>query len=300
MGTLLFPLFRDVIFDGDVEAAWRTVCIVPAVVAAATAFIVVFTSEDCPDGNYSDLKKQGAMAEISASASFRSGAIDFNTWLLYFQYACCFGVELTMNNYTVTYFVDKFGLNTEAASAIASIFGFMNIFARGLGGFSSDKFMDWFGMRGRIFWQGATLMLEGTCIFVFAACDQLWAAILLLTIFSIFVQAAEGSTYGIVPYVNPTATGAVSGIVGAGGPSGAVLFGLGFRQLPNPQHAYFLMASIVLASGVTTILFNIKGHRCILFGEDTASNTLSVPKANAIQKDAKDPTPREDEEELNA
>jgi NNP family nitrate/nitrite transporter-like MFS transporter len=136
MGTLLFPLFRDSFFDGDSEKAWRTVCVVPAVVAFVTAIIVVRTSEDCPDGNYKDLKKQGRMPEVSAAASFRSGAIDLNTWLLFLQYACCFGVELTMNNFSATYFVDTFDLTTESASAIASIFGFMNIFARGLGGFT--------------------------------------------------------------------------------------------------------------------------------------------------------------------
>lgn len=239
------------------------------------------------------------MVEILAAASFRSGAIDFNTWLLYFQYACCFGVELTMNNYTATYFVDKFGLTTETASAIASIFGFMNIFARGAGGFTSDKFFAGYGMRGRIFWHGTTLILEGICIFIFASLESLWAAILLLTIFSIFVQAAEGSTYGIVPYVNPSAPGAVAGIVGAGGPTGAVLFGLGFRQLSNPRDAYFLMASLVVFSGFTCILFNIKGHRCALFGEDTHNEgPLKVPvaEAGAAEVEAKDVSEPEHQE----
>jgi NNP family nitrate/nitrite transporter-like MFS transporter len=203
--------------------------------------------------------------------------------------------ELTMNNYTATYFVDKYGLTTETASAIASIFGFMNIFARGAGGFTSDKLMDKFGMRGRIMWQGVTLILEGICIFIFAQLEELWAAILLLTIFSIFVQAAEGSTYGIVPYINPVAPGAVAGIVGAGGPTGAVLFGLGFRQLANPQHAYFLMASFVVASGFTTLLFNIKGHRGLLFGEDAtttagskAGDVLAIPDLDIDANDAND------------
>jgi NNP family nitrate/nitrite transporter-like MFS transporter len=288
MGTLLFPLFRDVIYDGDAEKAWRTVCVVPAIVAALTAVIVVTTSEDCPDGNYKELMKQGHMPEVSASASFRSGAVDLNTWLLYIQYACCFGVELTMNNFAATYFVDEFGLTTESASAIASIFGFMNIFARGLGGFTSDKFMARLGMRGRIIWQMTTLLLEGITIFIFAMVEELWAAILLLTMFSIFVQAAEGSTYGIVPYVNRSAPGAVAGIVGAGGPTGAVLFGLGFRQLPNSRDAFFLMASVVVFSGLLSVFMNIKGHRGLLCGEDseevseTKNVTLLVPEAGAV------------------
>lgn len=124
MGSLLFPLFK-VIWGGDVTMAWRTVTIVPAVVAFSTGVIVILTSDDCPKGKYKDLKKSGEMPEISAAASFRGGAIDINTWLLFIQYACCFGVELTVNNAAVTYFVDRFELTIESASAIASIFGFM-------------------------------------------------------------------------------------------------------------------------------------------------------------------------------
>jgi NNP family nitrate/nitrite transporter-like MFS transporter len=230
------------------------------------------------------------MPEISASASFRKGAIDFNTWILYLQYACSFGVELTMNNFAATYFVDSFGLSTSSASAVASIFGFMNIFARGLGGFTSDKLMSRYGMRGRIFWQAVTLLIEGMLIFAFASVDTLWLAIMLLTAFSIFVQAGEGSTYGIVPYINPSAPGAVAGIVGAGGPSGAVLFGLGFRQLTSVKDAYFLMASVVIFSGFISVFFNIKGHRCVLFGQDTAPvSRLVIPDAaDSDMEDDKD------------
>lgn len=266
MGSALFPLFK-MIFGGDVSKAWRTVCIVPAVVAFITGIVVIRTSDDCPLGNYSKLKKTGQMADVSASASFRKGAVDLNTWILFIQYACCFGVELTMNNTAVSYFVGRFDLSIESASAIASIFGFMNLFARGLGGFSSDKAMDRFGMRGRVIIQAVILLLEGVFIFVFANMTKLWASILLLTIFSIMVQAAEGSTYGIVPYVNPSATGAVAGIVGAGGPTGAVLFGLGFRQLPNPQHAYYLMAGCVIFSGFVSILINVKLYGGICNGK---------------------------------
>jgi len=102
MGTALFPLFRDVIYAADpetaAEKAWRTVCVVLAVVAFATGVIVIMTSEDCPEGNYKQLIKEGKMTPVSASASLRQGAININTWLLYIQYGCCFGVELTMNN----------------------------------------------------------------------------------------------------------------------------------------------------------------------------------------------------------
>merc|ERR1712125_287089 len=106
--------------------------------------------DDAPKGNYAELKKYGAMPEVSAAASFRSGAININTWILFIQYACCFGVELTMNNAAALYFREQFGQTTESAAAIASIFGWMNLFARGLGGFFSDKLNQKMGMRGRL------------------------------------------------------------------------------------------------------------------------------------------------------
>lgn len=281
MGTLLFPLFK-VFTGGDVSLAWRTVTLVPATAAFTTGAVIICFSNDCPKGQYKDLKKSGEMPEISAAASFRGGAVDINTWMLFIQYACCFGVELTVNNAAVSYFVKRFELTIEVASAIASIFGFMNIFARGLGGWSSDKANGKLRMRGRILVQAGLLILEGACIFIFAEMGNLPASVVMLTVFSIFVQGAEGSTYGIVPYVNKVSPGAVAGIVGAGGPTGAVCFGLIFRQLPNdPEMAFRIMAGVVVASGVMSVFLNIKGHRGILFGKDTAEATkIQVPIAD--------------------
>lgn len=198
MGSVLFPLFKQ-IFSGSenpAESAWRTVCIVPAVVAFCTAIAIFFISDDAPTGNYSDLKKNGSMPEISAAASFRSGAFNFNTWILFLQYATCFGVELTMNNAAALYFREEFGQTTESAAAIASIFGWMNLFARGFGGFFSDKASAKMGMRGRLWVQAILLLCEGAMVLIFANTGSLGPAICVMIVFSLFVQAAEGSTYG--------------------------------------------------------------------------------------------------------
>ena len=64
------------------------------------------------------------------------------------------------------------------------------------------------------------------------------AVVALLFCFSVCVQAAEGLSFGIVPYISRPALGVVSGMVGAGGNSGAVamlnLFFKGPRELPLP------------------------------------------------------------------
>jgi len=296
MGSLLFPLFKQ---GMSAEMAWRTVCIVPAVVSIATGICCIKFSDDCPKGNYKDLKKHGTMAEVSAAASFRSGALNINSWLLFIQYACCFGVELTMNNASALYFKEEFTLSTERAAAIASLFGWMNLFARGLGGYISDKFNAKMGMRGRLLFQTICLVGEGAMVFVFANTSDLTSAIIVLIIFSIFVQAAEGSSFGIVPYVNPAASGAISGIVGAGGNVGAVSFAVGFRQL-SYKTAFYVMGSCIAFSGLISSIIFIKGHAGLFCGKDSdvvkaawqekgigtkKTATLTVPDKEAAEED---------------
>ena len=292
MGSVLFPLFKSAGLSA--EQAWRTVCIVPACVGILMGFITIKCSDDAPKGNYSDMKKNGTMAEVSATASFRNGALNVNTWLLFIQYACCFGVELTMNNAAAMYFKTSFDLTTEKAAAIASIFGWMNLFARGLGGFFSDKANAKMGMRGRLAFQTLCLVSEGVLVFIFANSTSLGLAIFLMVLFSTFVQAAEGSTYGIVPYVDPPCTGSIAGIIGAGGNTGAVCFGLGFRNLETMQ-AFYLMASCICASGIISVFIFIKGHAGLLTGTDSdaviaaykktgapsAGTTLEIPQVDA-------------------
>jgi NNP family nitrate/nitrite transporter-like MFS transporter len=283
MGSALFPLFK-IFFDGSdnpADKAWRTVCVIPAVVAFGTGVWIYFYTDDSPKGNYGDLKKRGSMPDISAAASFRSGAMNFNTWLLFLQYACCFGVELTMNNAAALYFKDEFGQSTESAAAIASIFGWMNLFARGVGGYLSDKANARMGMRGRIAVQTVLLVVEGALVLIFSQTGSLVGAIIVMLVFSVFVQAAEGSTFGIVPYVDPASTGSISGIVGAGGNCGAVGFGLGFRQL-DYETAFIIMGITILASGILSIFISIKGHASLLWGTDTIvaskAGVLTVPE----------------------
>ena len=95
-------MFEDT--ENASERAWRTVCIVPAILAFSTGVIVYFISDDSPKGNYRDLKRHGTMQEVSAINSFKLGSFNLNTWWLFIQYACCFGVELTMNNAAALYF----------------------------------------------------------------------------------------------------------------------------------------------------------------------------------------------------
>jgi len=156
----------------------------------------------------------------------------------------------------------------------------MNLFARGLGGYCSDKLNAKMGMKGRLLTQLVLLILEAIMIFIFSRSVSLAASIVTMVFFSAFVQACEGSTYGIVPYVDPPATGSISGIVGAGGNMGAVCFGLEFRQLLIYIQAFNIMAGTILGSAILTGFIIIKGHSSLLSSEpakSSAPTTLNIP-----------------------
>jgi MFS transporter, NNP family, nitrate/nitrite transporter len=219
-----------VIYDNDAEKAWQTVCIIPAIVAFRMGIIMYLFSEDSSKGNYGH--EEGWIDGRSFCCwIFLIWSSQRQYLALVIQYATCFGVELTMNNAAAIYFKEEFDQTTESAAAIASLFGWMNLFARGLGGYCSDKLIARMGMRGRLAVHTFALLAEGAMVLVFANSTSLAGSIVILVVFSTFVQMAEGTSYGIVPYVDPPNTGTISGIIGAGGNTGAVLFGLCFRRL---------------------------------------------------------------------
>jgi len=296
MGSLLFPLFKWLFSQGEgvtneevAEQAWRTVSIVPAVIAFVSGIVMFFISDDAPRGNYKQLKRQGEMKDVHMGNSFMSGLKNVNSWLLFVQYACCFGVEMTMNNAVALYFRDEFGQSTESAAAIASIFGFMNIFARGLGGFCSDFGNKKAGMRGRLFVQTLLLFMEGSLILVFSTTKSLATAIVVMSMFSLFVQMAEGSSYGIVPYVDPPITGSISGIVGAGGNVGAVAFTFGFRQL-SYVGAFRLMGAVAIFSSTLSVFIFVQNHPGLIFegrispDDDCADETSAIKQQLALSE----------------
>uniref|UniRef100_A0A7R9WUC5 Nitrate/nitrite transporter n=1 Tax=Craspedostauros australis TaxID=1486917 RepID=A0A7R9WUC5_9STRA len=193
---------------------------------------------------------------------------------------------MTMNNAAALYFKDEFNQSTESAAAIASIFGWMNLFARGMGGYFSDRANARLGMRGRLWVQTILLACEGSLILVFANTGTLAGAIVVMIFFSLFVQAAEGSSYGIVPYIDPPCTGSISGIVGAGGNVGAVGFGLAFRQLPY-REAFAIMGCTIIASSFTSIFVHIKGHSGLLCGKESPEEQYRArPQSAGPQKGA--------------
>ncbi len=243
---------------GSEYLGWRIAMVIPGVALFLMGFAYYFLTQDTPDGDFSDLRKRGEMPEAKdAAGTFREAASDIRVWSLFFIYAACFGIELTINGTAALYFIDYFGLNIVTAGLIASLFGLMNIFARSLGGIFSDRFARNSGLKGRVSFLFVILFFEGIALVLFSGASQLVLAIPLLILFSTTVQMSEGATFGIVPFINKRALGSVSGIVGAGGNFGAVMAGLLFRQPDlSWSTAYMILGFFVV--GCSFLAFTIR------------------------------------------
>ncbi len=163
VGSMLFPFFKWIYAETSdpAELSWRTCCAIPGLFCIAFTFVIIRHSDDSPKGNYYKRKNLGLMQRPSAIRNFNTAMRDYNTWLLLIQYGCCLGVELTTTNALSLYFKEEFEMSTEASAAVASIFGWMNLFARALGGLLSDISNSYRGMRGRLISQLLCFMLEG-------------------------------------------------------------------------------------------------------------------------------------------
>jgi MFS transporter, NNP family, nitrate/nitrite transporter len=251
---IVMPLiFSAIVMLGVNEfLGWRLAMAVPGVVLLITGIAYWFLTQDAPEGNYQDLRAAGrlpsAEKERGMRGSFKLAARDPRVWALFLIYAACFGVELTINNIAALYFLDSFSLDLKTAGLIAGLFGLMNIFARTLGGYFSDFFARRRGLKGRVQFLFAALLLEGIALMVFSQMGVLWTAIATLLVFSLFTQVAEGATFGVVPFMNKKALGAVAGIVGAGGNAGAVAAGFLFKvDGMTYQSALFFIGTAVVA-----------------------------------------------------
>merc|ERR1712070_574734 len=172
------------------------------------------------------------------------------------QYGACFGTELAMNNQLATHFRVYFQMPGGQAAALAGCFGLMNLFARSLGGIFSDALFAKFSFRGRIWAQFLALFGEGIFLFVFACVSneyQWYHALAALVCFSLCVQMAEGTSYGMVPSMKPEQLACVSALVGAGGNAGAVLAGFAFYKrdwndtlTPFKLHAVYVIVTALM------------------------------------------------------
>jgi NNP family nitrate/nitrite transporter-like MFS transporter len=251
--NMVMPLiFAAIVGFGYTDAqAWRYAMIVPGLMMLVAAFLYWKYTKDTPAGNFDEINKE----KSAALKTDWSILADWRVWALTLAYAMCFGMEITFDNIAALHFVDSFGLSQSSAGFWAGVFGFMNIFARAMGGIVSDKTGLKYGLKGKGILLAIMLLLEGFGLVLFALSGSFVLAIVSMLTFALFLKMANGATYGIVPFVNEKNVGMVSGIVGAGGNLGGMAFGFLFKveSISYVQAFQYIGYIIILVSIIILI-----------------------------------------------
>jgi len=161
-----------------------------------------------------------------------------------------------MNNIASLYFQEYHDMPVVTAGLLSSLYGLMNLFARSIGGLMSDWADARWGMRGRLWCLWIIQTLEGVaCVLLgLATKGGVVVCVAIMILFSLFVQAAEGASYGVVPFISVEALGVVSGMIGADGNLGAVInTSLWFRGHFETDTGIVYMGIYIIA--VTSLCF---------------------------------------------
>jgi len=174
------------------------------------------------------------------------------TWLPAAAYMTTFGFELAVDSFLVNVLFRLYrapDFSQLEAGFYTSIFGFLNIVTRPAGGILGDQIYKRFGVPGKKYLtlfcglaQG--LLSIGIGFYIINNTTGTYGATLaqdtgsrpdlatlmaLVSLMAIFNEAGNGANFALVPHCNPYSNGVVTGIVGASGNIGGILFALIFR-----------------------------------------------------------------------
>ncbi len=193
-------------------------------------------------------------------------------------YFANFGAELAVVSMLPKFFENTFVplkdsaggplVTATVAGVVAASFAFVNLGARPLGGYLSDKMANrkrtmliymvgiamGFLLMAFIGRWGGGVDADGLKAVVPMFGGIWWLVVsVAITIFaSVFVQGAEGATFAIIPMINKRMTGQIAGMAGAYGNVGAVIY-LVLFSLVDSKTFFFVLASGAALSFIVTL-----------------------------------------------
>ncbi|KAF1917512.1 major facilitator superfamily domain-containing protein [Ampelomyces quisqualis] len=178
------------------------------------------------------------------------------TLMLCFCYFNSFGAELAINSILGAYYLKNFPyLGQTQSGRWAAMFGLLNVVTRPLGGFIADKI--YVATNGSLWakklWINFVGVVAGLMCIVIGKVnshDQ-DTMIGLVALMAIFLEAGNGANFALVPHIHPHANGILSGIVGATGNFGGVIYAIIFRY----NHTDY--AKVFWIIGIMMIIMNL-------------------------------------------
>jgi NNP family nitrate/nitrite transporter-like MFS transporter len=182
------------------------------------------------------------------------------TLVLGMCYFCTFGCELSVNSVLGTYYTTNLKLNLQDAGNWAAMFGLFNIVFRPLGGVASDYAYRNFGPWGKKVLLHVYVTMAGIFMLIIGLTNPHSRPALVGLVtggVGFFLEGANGLNYSLVPHVHPHANGLVSGVVGASGNLGGIIFAIVFRYSVQGKTTLFgrsftVIGAIMIGMGVLT------------------------------------------------
>ncbi|KAF4630538.1 hypothetical protein G7Y89_g7602 [Cudoniella acicularis] len=148
-------------------------------------------------------------------------------------YFCSFGAELSINSILGAYYLNNFpALGQTGSGNWAAMFGLLNVAFRPMGGMASDLL---YKLTGKV-WSKKVLLHT---MAVITGAFQIALGVLnphdkstmfgLIAGMAFFLEAGNGVNFSLVPHVHPYANGIISGVTGACGNLGGIVFAIIFR-----------------------------------------------------------------------
>jgi MFS transporter, NNP family, nitrate/nitrite transporter len=259
----LMPLLLGAVVMLGVQESmgWRVALLVPGVLMLGMAALYWRFTQDCPEGNYDEMRAAGIEPEGGKKGgwdSFKTASRNYRVWMLFITYGACFGIELFIHNIAAVYYVDHFGLSLKQAGMAAGSFGLLALFARALGGYVSDRCAARGNLNSRVTVLFVMMLGEAIGLLAFSHAGAVGLAIAAMIGFGLFTHMACGATYALVPFVDRRALGGVAGIIGAGGNVGAVLAGFLMKANGSIQQTLGILSALVAIAALCAVAARFK------------------------------------------
>jgi len=224
-------------------------------------------------------------------------------------YFANFGAELAVVSMLPAFFETTFSplrngvgapiVTATVAGLVASSFAFVNLVARPLGGYLSDKLASrkrtmliyimgiviGFALMGLIARWAPGVDEDGLRNIApsFGGVGWLVMAVVITVFASIFVQGAEGATFAIIPTINKRMTGQIAGMAGAYGNVGAVVY-LVLFSLVDARTFFFILSAGAAVSFLVTLAFlrDPEGSFDDSFGQHPDDIDGEEPEADSV------------------
>jgi NNP family nitrate/nitrite transporter-like MFS transporter len=192
-------------------------------------------------------------------------------------YFATFGAELAVVSMLPAFFETTFGQTPAAAGLIAASFPVVNLFIRPIGGVLSDRTKS----RRRVMIGFMLGVAAGFfCMGFMNASWPLWAAVFVTVFCALSTQGATGATFAVIPTIKRRLTGQISGMAGAYGNIGALVY-LTLYSFVTPQTFFFVMAAGACVS-FTVCFFFLKETKAAFASDYRLSSVDRTIEGEAI------------------